>query len=1007
MLPAGQRGRLYDLPDIRRVPVLWHTATTVRYAFDNGDKQQWTTGQDRVWCVPDDAAWAEIEQSYYAWREALRAFAQALRLLGTYERRLKEAGADAPNPLTPTVIVADNPDGWQGYFHGDDLFLLPGEQGWRGFERAEMLRHTPKMVRLASDSLIEQTRVFACEDDHDWEAANGAMLAAREARDAFKRTLNKYGSYGRAVARREYDQQKQEEPVTIPTTADDREVIEVEEIETLRQFGYDALRLDAEHWLIWEEGSADESERRVGLAELRDLVAELESTQMPAEPELHDLPLAQLHPHPDNPRLTMREEVVEAIAARLRETGRFERVHALRVRPLERGYQIIAGHHRREAAERAGLGTVPCWVQVLDDVSAYMELAADNAQGELTPLEIGLHALGAVEHGKGGRGQQGGISAYARAVGRSQQYLSQLVAAARVYQAVKGTSQTVGFTAKARHLAAIARAPQEHWPALVQRLLTEDWTVEATNAAVEELLAVALTEEELLELQRQVRRRGGIYHGSRGINGAITRHNVTLPGQSERQYLTEQLREALTAFPEREERMPERLPTWQIEEWPGDWRIIARHVPTGVHTHVGTLKQIIEEAERLHLDVERLHSNGWTFGRIDDTGEWTGTHPDHGEVYGPELPTLVYRADLARDRSLAQQIRQLTEQEEFDEAERLVLAMHNQTAKDEEMRVLSIAMHKASQRAQRARWEAEAEPAQAAETPAEPTPLPDNQLAALYQIGWELVETRLVRGETLYYIQGPNHIAKGLGPISKTLAGVNAVINNHLSSAMAADDHLLEQAEQELPAWSLWRDEDGEACGGMHDSGYKLGPMESVTELVNEARRLTPLLAEFAEHKWMVSHNVSYDIWFAEHMQLGTVEAKTLPDLAFSAYLARYDRREPDLPRDLWRATWLDGWQYEGDTTQGRPRFVRGGEAWEPTYNELCHVYSYESQPTPAAAPAPVAPRSISAQIDAGELRAIWQALNGDEAPHRLALNVVSRLAQEAGVSLTRMEVSE
>jgi hypothetical protein len=170
---------------------------------------------------------------------------------------------------------------------------------------------------------------------------------------------------------------------------------------------------------------------------------------------------------------------------------------------------------------------------------------------------------------------------------------------------------------------------------------------------------------------------------------------------------------------------------------------------------------------------------------------------------------------------------------------------------------------------------------------------------------------------------------------------------------MAADDHLLEQAEQELPAWSLWRDEDGEACGGMHDSGYKLGPMESVTELVNEARRLTPLLAEFAEHKWMVSHNVSHDIWFAEHMQLGTVEAKTLPDLAFSAYLARYDRTEPDLPRDLWKSVWLEGWHYEGDTSQGRPRFVRGGEAWEPTFDELCYVYSYEPQPAPAAAPAP------------------------------------------------------
>jgi hypothetical protein len=224
---------------------------------------------------------------------------------------------------------------------------------------------------------------------------------------------------------------------------------------------------------------------------------------------------------------------------------------------------------------------------------------------------------------------------------------------------------------------------------------------------------------------------------------------------------------------------------------------------------------------------------------------------------------------------------------------------------------------------------------------------------------------------------------------------------------MAADDHLLESAEQELPAWSLWRDEDGEACGGMHDSGYKLGPMESVTELVNEARRLTPLLAEFAEHKWTCGYHVGLDLWTAEHMQYGTVQASSLPDLAFSAYLARYDRGEPDLPRDLWRATWLEGWHYEGDTTQGRPRFVRGGEAWEPTFDELCYVYSYDPHPAPAAAPAPAAPRRISAQFDAGELRAIWQALNGDEAPRRLALNVVSRLAQEAGVPLTRMGVAE
>jgi hypothetical protein len=591
-------------------------------------------------------------------------------------------------------------------------------------------------------------------------------------------------------------------------------------------------------------------------------------------------------------------------------------------------------------------------------------------------------------------------------LGRNDSYMRRLVAAARVYATVKPVSQGTGFEARTKHLAEIGRAPEAYWASLAEQMIQGDWSVETTRQAVDEAMAVALTPEELIELQRQVRRRGGIYHGSRDINGTITRHNVTLPGQSERQYLTAQLREALTAFAEQDEQLPDDLAeAWELEE--AGALLVARHRATGVATLPGLVVQLSMVARQYQPYLDRQHADGWSFSHDQDSGQWVAEHAEYPRTMGEKLASLVFAVDRSRDLTLWQQSRDLAQQERFDEAESLALSMRGDDIKKDAMRYLQGCIREARQRAQRARWEAEAEPAQAAETPAEPTPLPDNQLAALYQIGWELVETRLVRGETLYYIQGPNHMAKGLGPISKTLAGVNAVINNHLSSAMAADDHLLEQAEQELPAWSLWRDEDGEACGGMHDSGYKLGPMESVTELVNEARRLTPLLAEFAEYKWMVSHNVSHDIWFAEHMQLGTVEAKTLSDLAFSAYLARYDRGEPDLPRDLWKSVWLEGWHYEGDTTQGRPRFVRGGEAWEPTFDELCYVYSYEPQPAPVAAPAPAAPRRISAQLDAGELRAIWQALNGDEAPRRLALNVVSRLAQEAGVPLTRMGVAE
>lgn len=105
------------------------------------------------------------------------------------------------------------------------------------------------------------------------------------------------------------------------------------------------------------------------------------------------LALDRLHPHPDNPRLVNREDVIEAIAAGL--ASGFDPAHALIVRPLsDDHYQIISGHHRAVAAERRGLSDVPCWVRELDDDEADMLLVTRNAQSGLTALEYGLHALG-------------------------------------------------------------------------------------------------------------------------------------------------------------------------------------------------------------------------------------------------------------------------------------------------------------------------------------------------------------------------------------------------------------------------------------------------------------------------------------------------------------------------------------------------------------------------------------------------------------------------------------
>lgn len=192
--------------------------------------------------------------------------------------------------------------------------------------------------------------------------------------------------------------------------------------------------------------------------------------------------LSRLDPHPQNPRLVRRDDVIEAISASMTAQG-FDPAHALIVRPVGDRFQVISGHNRREAAIRAGLETVPAWVRPMDDAAAYMELVRANAQGELTALERGMHALGATEKGKHGQS----VKAYAGAVGRAPQTVALEVQAARVAAEVSTRVETSEIVEKHRHLAEIHAAPRWLWPALVERLVTEGLTVEATRKVVADL----------------------------------------------------------------------------------------------------------------------------------------------------------------------------------------------------------------------------------------------------------------------------------------------------------------------------------------------------------------------------------------------------------------------------------------------------------------------------------------------------------------------------------------
>ncbi len=94
-----------------------------------------------------------------------------------------------------------------------------------------------------------------------------------------------------------------------------------------------------------------------------------------------------------------------------------------------------------------------------------MLLATCNSQGELDPLEIGIHALKAVPLEKGGRGKKGGLSEYAEKLGRTKRAIIDLRLGAEVL--IKSGKLTSQFLGKATHLAAIHDLPPDLWPGAV------------------------------------------------------------------------------------------------------------------------------------------------------------------------------------------------------------------------------------------------------------------------------------------------------------------------------------------------------------------------------------------------------------------------------------------------------------------------------------------------------------------------------------------------------------
>ncbi|MBR6862368.1 MAG: ParB/RepB/Spo0J family partition protein [Acidaminococcaceae bacterium] len=92
------------------------------------------------------------------------------------------------------------------------------------------------------------------------------------------------------------------------------------------------------------------------------------------------VPLTELHPFPNHPYGIREDQAMQDTVDSVKQNGVL--VPAI-VRPrAEGGYEIVAGHRRKLASERAGLPDMPCIVRNLSDGEAIIQLVDSNAQRE-------------------------------------------------------------------------------------------------------------------------------------------------------------------------------------------------------------------------------------------------------------------------------------------------------------------------------------------------------------------------------------------------------------------------------------------------------------------------------------------------------------------------------------------------------------------------------------------------------------------------------------------------
>lgn len=115
----------------------------------------------------------------------------------------------------------------------------------------------------------------------------------------------------------------------------------------------------------------------------------MDDTPASGSSAINNIPLSQISPNPEQPRVTFDEELLEELATSIRELGIIQPISLRKVGP--ENYMIIAGERRYRASLRAGLTTIPAYIRTANDAEMSEMALIENIQREdLNAIEIAL-----------------------------------------------------------------------------------------------------------------------------------------------------------------------------------------------------------------------------------------------------------------------------------------------------------------------------------------------------------------------------------------------------------------------------------------------------------------------------------------------------------------------------------------------------------------------------------------------------------------------------------------